>query len=189
VLSPELVEGTAQIPGMLSTIERWEPLAEKVSAVFGIPRGWVLAMIWRESGGNPRAFRREPNGWTGIGLLQPTHPAVKGGLTDAALFDPETNLLCGARQIAELRKRYGDDFPKVSAAYNFGHVEPSTANPWGMVQTAGHVSAEVAALNYYLLRDERLAADRAAALEFSSLDLLGPSFDALDPVSDPDRNA
>jgi len=182
MLAPELVEGTSRIPGMLGVIERWEPLAEKVSAVFAIPRGWILAMIWRESGGNPRAFRREPNGWTGIGLLQPTSTGVKGGLSDEALYDPETNLLCGARYIALLMRRYGHDFPKVAAAFNHGHVEASTSNPWGMVQTAGHVSSEVAALNYYLLRDERMAAERAAALQFSAIDLLGPNFDSIDPV-------
>lgn len=181
ILAPELVEGTSRIPGMLAVIERWEPLAVKVSETFGLPRGWLLAMIWRESGGNPRAFRREPNGWTGVGLLQPTSPGVKRGLSDEALYDPETNLLCGARYVVELVERYGPDFPKIAAAYNHGHVEHSERNPWGMVQTEGHVSSEVAALNYYLLRDERLAGERAAASQFTELDLLGPDFDRLEP--------
>jgi hypothetical protein len=184
LLAPELVEGTGRIAGMLSVIERWEPLATKVADTFGLPVGWILAMIWRESGGNPRAFRKEPNGWTGIGLLQLTHPGVKAGLTDAALYDPETNLLSGARHILRLVARYGWDFPMVSAAYNAGSVRASTENPWGMVQTGGHVSAEVSALNYYLLRGERLAAERAAAVQFSTAELLGEGFDR--PAMAPD---
>src|ERR1043166_5091458 len=176
-LAPELVAGTDKIPGFAGVIDRWEALCNKVELRFNLPHGWLLATVWRESGGRVRAFRVEKNGWTGIGLPQPTSPAVKRGYTDEELWDPEKNLSCGARYLAEQIKHYGRDFPKVAAAYNAGSVVPTTGNPWGMVQTDGHVSAEVAALNYYLMLDTRLAAERAAALQFSEIDLLGPDFD------------
>lgn len=177
MLAPELVAGTDKIPGFAGVISRWEPLCNKVEVRFGLPHGYLLATVWRESGGDEKAFRREPNGWTGIGLTQPTSPGVKEGYSDHDLWDPEKNLSCGARYLAKQIARYGKDAPKVFAAYNAGSVVPTEANPWGMVQTAGHVSAEVAALNYYLMLDWKIAAEQAAALQFGELDLIGDDFD------------
>lgn len=187
ILADEFVKGTPKVPGFQPVIDRWEALCRSVSFTFGIPPGWLLAMVWRESGGNPRAYRLERNKdgsprvvkgrlLTGIGLLQITHPDLKRGLTDEALYDPETNLLCGARYIVDLIARFGRDFPVIAAAFNSGGRYETDANPWGMKQTEGHVSAEVSALNYYLLRDARLEAERAAAHQFTELELLGPDF-------------
>ncbi|MES2359966.1 MAG: transglycosylase SLT domain-containing protein [Gemmatimonadota bacterium] len=135
---------------------------------YSLPEGWLAAMEWQESGFNPRAYRIErqrredgvmvpivsPDGrpLTGVGLLQITNPGLKGRLTDAALFDPATNIDVGARYVAFLRDKYGDDFPKVSAAYNAGSVRPDAGNPWNMHQYGAHVSSEVSALNYYIER-------------------------------------
>jgi len=79
-----------------------------------------------------------------------------------------------AKYMAELVKRYGADFPKISAAYNAGSVRAPLRgfeNPWGMMSTAGHVTAEVSALNYFLLRPLS-AEDRAnvLAIVFTTLD-------------------
>jgi hypothetical protein len=121
-------------------------------------------MEWRESGGNPHAFRRERHKdgspvldkhgvpLTGVGQFQITNPELKGSHTTDELFEPELNTRIAARYIKYLVAKYGVDFPKISAAYNAGSVQESGKNPWGMVQTDGHVSSEVAALNYYLLR-------------------------------------
>lgn len=166
-----------KLPVLERVVSRYEEIAERVSVKFGIPHGWILAHIERESGGNSRALRIESNGWIGVGLMQPTSPGVKVGYTNEQLYDPETNITCGARYLALLIGRYGRDFPKVSAAYNAGSVVESEHNPWGMVQTTGHVSEEVAALNSYLLMDQKRAADRALAYQFSTHDLLGEDFD------------
>lgn len=166
-----------KLPVLEKIVSRYETLANKVGDKFGIPRGWLVAMIERESGGNARAYRLEKNGWTGIGLLQITSPGVKVGLSDVSLYDPETNLTCGAHYIAGLITRYGRDFPSVAAAFNAGSVLSSQQNPWGMVQTTGHVSEEVAALNSYLLMSSKSAADQAIAYQFSTHDLLGEDFD------------
>lgn len=168
--------GPVLAPSMERVIARWEMLCNDTGDRFGVSRGWLLAMVWRESGGNPRAFN--PDG--GRGLLQITSAALKAGRTDEQLFDPGTNVGIGARYVADLMRRYGRDFPRVAAAFNAGSVRESERNPWGMVQTTGHVSAEVAALNYYLMRDEKLAAERAAAYRFSFLDLV-PNHSAIEP--------
>jgi hypothetical protein len=215
ILAKELVEGTAQVRGFGPAIQRWEKHCITIEDRFSVPRGWLLSMGWRESGWNLRAFRREPKpadevvGWTGIGTHQITHPSLKrrrktqvgtveidgvhkplwqwvGGLTDEELYEPRINAEIAARYITDLITRYGLDFPQIAAAYNAGSVRRSEKNPWCMVQTAGHVSAEVAALNYYLMREQRLAAEQAEALQFSTADLLGPDFGRV-TLPDPDE--
>lgn len=174
--------------GMDAVEARWGALCLEVAARHQLPNGWLQAMIWRESGGNPRAFRQErnpdgtpiisPNGrpLTGVGLLQITSPALKGGRTDEELFSPALNVELGARYVAELSGRpdIKGDFPRVSAAFNAGSVRASQRNPWGMVMTTGHVQAEVCAYNYWLskrMADESREAALAFAKNFGPLEL------------------
>jgi hypothetical protein len=155
--------------GMEHVEARWGELCRRIGGRHGIRDGWIQAMIWRESGGNPQARNPETkpgNEDDGVGLLQITSGGLKAGHSDAELQDPETNIEIGAAFIASLVKRYGDDFPKVSAAFNAGSVRAPLRgfeNPWGMMQTSGHVTAEVCALNYYLQRSVS-DADRASTL-------------------------
>lgn len=169
--TPDAAEHAPSLTGpqavILDQVEaKWGGMCRVYSEAYGLPDGWIQAMIYRESGGNEGAFRREPNGWTGIGLLQITYPALKGhrkvtengvsrwvgGKSDEEVFRPSTNLDIGAKYIASLMKTYGNDFPKVAAAFNAGSVRPSNENPWGMHSTGNHISAEVAALNYWIRR-------------------------------------
>lgn len=130
----------------------------------------VAAMIWRESAGNPRAFRREPNGWTGVGLLQITHPHLKGGKTDEELMVPAVNLEIGCRYIAALTRKYGD-FPRVSAAFNAGSPRGRAGDPWNLYCTGDHVDAEVRALNTIVLYDRKVQTDKAVAMQFDVQEL------------------
>jgi hypothetical protein len=181
--------------GMESVIARWSDMARVVAERWGLPVEWILSMVWRESAGNPRAFRREPNGWTGIGLLQITHPSLKGGLIDEQVFDPQTNLEIGARYIARsIVAKYGRDFPKISAAFNAGSVRHSDANEWQMVCTGNHVDAEVGALNYQILRSQQemqRATANAVAVQFDLQALVdvSPHHDAHDTEPSPPPDA
>jgi soluble lytic murein transglycosylase-like protein len=159
--APLLAPADAKV---LDAVEaRWGDICRAAAARHGLPDGWLQAHIYRESGGNDRAFRQErnPDGTaivrkgrplTGIGLLQVTDPGLKGIHTDEQLYDPQLNLEIGAAHMAYLARRYDFDFPKVAAAYNAGAVYDTAMNRWGMKQTTGHVSAEVAALNTWLSR-------------------------------------
>lgn len=145
---PVLDEAAAK---RMADIERdWGALCREKGRPLGIPDGWLQAMIYRESGGNRKAFRQEPNGWTGIGLLQITHPSLKRGKPDSEVFIPAVNIEIGAAYVASKIAAYGKDFPKVAAAFNAGSVRESQKDPWGMVQTSGHVMAEVRALNSWI---------------------------------------
>lgn len=131
----------------------------------GVRWEWLIAMAYQESAFNPRARNKEgteDTGNDGIGLFQLTYPTLKGrklvngkwegGYTDEQLFDPQLNTTIASRYILDLMKRYGNNFPKVSAAFNAGSVRPSLLNPWGMHCTGAHIAIEVAALNYVVLR-------------------------------------
>jgi hypothetical protein len=149
---------------------QWGDLCRRLGARHALPDGWLQAMIWRESGGHPKARNPESQPGTdddGVGLMQITAAALKAGHTDAELEDPYTNVEIGAAFVAALAKRYGWDFPRVSAAYNAGSVRkplPGFENPWAMHCTAGHITAEVSALNYYLLRPTLSEPEKQAVL-------------------------
>jgi hypothetical protein len=149
---------------------RWGDPCRRIGGRYGLRDGRLQAMIFRESGGNEHA--RSDDG--GVGLGQITSRQLKGGFTDEQLEDPELNLEIMAKYVAHLTKIYGDDFPLISAAYNAGSVHPpyrGFENPWGLHCTRGHITAEVSALNYFLLRPLP-AADRSEilAMVFSSND-------------------
>lgn len=199
MLSPELQGGLIKVEA------QWGDLCREIGGRHQLPDGWLQAMIWRESGGNPRAFRQEtdkegnplhdPSGRavTGVGLLQITSPALKKNRTDAELFDPGINIELGAGYVSYLAGRPDTkgpdglpDFCRIAAAFNAGSVRASTMNEWGMVMTRGHVSAEVAAYNFWLtlkMSEEQKAAALAFAKNFSVLDLI-PARGPLDTLPD-----
>lgn len=159
-----LVDGdkllTLPAPGdsALARIEaEWGDICARCAKRYVFRNGWLQAMIYRESVGKERAYRQERmqdgtaivrNGrpLTGIGLLQITDPGLKGGYTDEELYDPHLNIDIGAHYVRSLFTRYGDDFPRISAAFNAGSARKGP-EPWGLFATAGHVDAEVRALN------------------------------------------
>ena len=190
--------------GMDLVEQRWGDMCREIGSRHQLPDGWLQAMIWRESAGNPRAFRIEKDKFgtpivvngralTGVGLMQITSSALKGRRTDAELFDPGINIELGARYIAELASRPDTkgDFPRVCAAFNAGSARDSSRNRWGLVQTAGHVDAEVAAYNYWLSRqmsDVQRAAAEAMAHQFSAFDLSPTLGSVADEMADDDTD-
>lgn len=165
--------------------KQWGELCREIGQRHLLPDGWLQAMIWRESGGDPRAHSFDG----GFGLLQITSPALKGNRTAEELFDPRTNVEIGARYISWLASLPGvkGDFPKVSAAFNAGSVQPTHANRWGMVSTGNHIDSEVMALNYWTQMQaakQLMAASEAVANQFTEVELVGDDFDKPAGLSD-----
>ncbi|WP_316172263.1 lytic transglycosylase domain-containing protein [Bradyrhizobium sp. SZCCHNRI3037] len=85
---------------------------------FGIPEGWINAVIRVESGGDWRA--RSSKGAIGLMQIMPEtwrDLRARYGL-GADPFDPHDNILAGAAYLRELHDRYG--MPGFFAAYNAG---------------------------------------------------------------------
>ncbi len=131
-------------------VDRWFDLARDVAKEKNVPHMWILAMIYAESRGNPSA--EAPDG--GWGLMQITHPGLKKGYTKAQVFEPETNLRIGAGVVASYLRANPEtnSLPEAASIYNAGGTpkyrpHPSEVSPWGMRETAGHISRVVAANN------------------------------------------
>jgi hypothetical protein len=157
-----LADGTLEVNGRVPSLggasaklfdtqcARWLDVARRMGAIYRVPWYWILGMIYRESGGNPAAIA--PDG--GLGLMQITSTAAKAGHTDQEVLDPATNVQLGARLIAAQR-RAGDTIVEAASKFNAGAEgtgapHPSSVSPWGYRETAGHISAVVAAANYAL---------------------------------------
>jgi len=86
---------------------------------FGIPEGWIWAVIRVESRGNPRAM--SPAGAMGLMQLMPATWATlraRYGL-GADPFDPRDNIMAGGAYLRAMHDRYGDPTAML-AAYNAG---------------------------------------------------------------------
>lgn len=116
----------------------------------GIDWAWLVAMAYRESAFNPRAQSRDG----GSGLFQITDAGLRAGHSNEELYDPQLNTRIAAHYIASLGRRYANDFPRVSAAFNAGSARPDPKSPWNLHATGDHIDAEVKALNYALTRGE-----------------------------------
>jgi hypothetical protein len=180
---PEWTPKTEKYAAALAGVDQqWRALATPIAERRGLDVEGTLAQVMQESSGNPRAFRREPNGWTGVGLMQITHPSIKAGHTDAELFDPSLNLEIGTSYTAALARRYQTeqglpDWPCVFAAFNAGSCRPNPKSPWNLFCYGNHVDAEVAFYNTLILArlaDTNDMAQRTTELQFdlvSTLDL------------------
>ncbi|MBI2505150.1 MAG: lytic transglycosylase domain-containing protein [Candidatus Latescibacteria bacterium] len=85
----------------LSRVRRYDPLIERHSELHQLDADLVRAVIYVESGGNPRAVSRA--GAAGLMQLMPA-TASKLGVGDR--FDPEQNIASGTRYLRSLLDRF-----------------------------------------------------------------------------------
>lgn len=113
----------------------YDRIFHKAASTYGIPVGWITAVAKAESGFNKRA--RSPVGAMGVMQLMPG-TARSLGVKNA--FDPEQNIMGGARYLAQLYKKYNGDMKRATAAYNAG---PGNVDKYGGVppfkETRGYV--------------------------------------------------
>lgn len=157
-----------QAIAMHRVIQQWDALATEEAKRAGIPVSWVLATIFAESGGNPRAKSQVG----ALGLMQIYSKSIRGSLTDGQVLVPETNVRLGASTLAKFRKA-GADLPVAASMYNAGgpctrdgvvvscntkgavwglKPWPSPKSHWGYREETGYIDHIVSANNYYILR-------------------------------------
>ena len=90
---------------------------KRVSAKYDVPADLVAAVIEAESSRNPRAVSRR--GARGLMQLMPT-TAKRLGVDDP--FDPRANIEAGVKHLRAMIDIFGNDLPRVLAAYNAGEV-------------------------------------------------------------------
>lgn len=82
---------------------------------YGVPEQLIRAVIWVESGYNPRAISRK--GARGLMQLMPDTASLLG-VRDS--FNPRENIDGGVRHLRGLMERFGSDLRLALAAYNAG---------------------------------------------------------------------
>ena len=114
-----------------ANVERWRAQVANTLAAqkSPVPVGFFLAVMDKESQGNPKAYRAEPAINDGsIGLMQMLlrtakdvgYPGTKGdAATLTGLFDPPTNIHFAARHLSGLWRQLGNA-ADVASAYNGG---------------------------------------------------------------------
>ena len=85
----------------IKRVERYQPLIDRYSSEYGLDADLVKAVIYMESGGNPRVVSPK-----GAGGLMQLMPGTAGELGVKDLFDPEENIKSGTRYLGSLLKRF-----------------------------------------------------------------------------------
>ena len=106
---------TSQLNEQLKTSSSLESIFEKAAQKYGVNVELLKAMAKAESGFDPNATSK--SGAMGIMQLMPG-TAKELGVADA--YDPEQNIMGGAKYIASLLKKYDGNVSYALAAYNAG---------------------------------------------------------------------
>lgn len=96
-------------------IQRYSPMIEKASLMWGVEKALVHAVISAESGYNPHAFSRA--GAIGIMQLMPD-TAKRYGVKN--MLDPADNINGGVRYLKDLLVMFNGNIELAVAAYNAG---------------------------------------------------------------------
>ncbi len=103
------------LPNLLQEQQGFDPLVKKAAENYGVDPSLIKAVIEVESSGNPMAT--SPSGAQGLMQLMP------GTASDLGVdnpFDPNQNIMAGARYLRQLLDRYRGDTRLALAAYNWG---------------------------------------------------------------------
>ena len=101
------------------------------SKIVKVPSALLLAICMQETG-LTNAVHNHDGGSPSIGICQVKEATAKGlGYKGTAreLKDPQTNIYWAARYIKYQEGRYGDNWCRVTAAYNAGSFIESKKNP------------------------------------------------------------
>jgi hypothetical protein len=107
-----------QVPGTTDATNgevRYAPLIQKAARTYGLDESLLRAVVRVESGFNAHAV--SPAGAQGLMQLMPG-TARDLGVTDP--FDPEQNIMAGAKYLRQLLDRYRGERDLALAAYNWG---------------------------------------------------------------------
>ncbi|MFH1850295.1 MAG: lytic transglycosylase domain-containing protein [archaeon] len=138
VSMPASGTGSSEFQQISARIARYDQFILKASQMHGnVGYELIKAVIYEESGGNPRAVSRK--GARGLMQLMP-RTAAKYKVRANELFDPEKNILAGTHYLSDLMKQYGNDNALVLVAYNAGPGRLENAlragpdHSWGSIE-------------------------------------------------------
>ena len=87
------------------SVERWKGLAYKWGTIYKVPPNLILAVIHKESSGNPMSTSNK--GAIGLMQLMPDTARALGLKDIRQLYNPEINIKYGTKYLADLISKYG----------------------------------------------------------------------------------
>ncbi|MBN2038264.1 MAG: transglycosylase SLT domain-containing protein [Chitinispirillaceae bacterium] len=111
--------------GQARNVNRWQPLIERASTLFGVDKHLISAVITQESGGNPRAVSAK--GAKGLMQLMDTTAADMGV---SAPYSPWANITGGTKYLRLLLDKFDGNERLALASYNAG---PAAVERYGAV--------------------------------------------------------
>ncbi len=109
------VIGSTAYANSLAGADQYAAIIEKASATYGVPEKLIAAVIKQESNFNPSVVSHA--GAQGLMQLMP-QTAQYLGVTNA--FDPEQNIMAGAKYLRQMLDKFNNDPTLALAAYNAG---------------------------------------------------------------------
>jgi Rod binding domain-containing protein len=106
-------------------ISKYDAIIQQASDIYGVDSNLVTAVIMQESGGNPNAV--SPKGAKGLMQLMDSTARELGV---HQVFNPQQNILAGAKYLAQMLDRYSGDESLALASYNAG---PAAVDQYGGV--------------------------------------------------------
>jgi len=100
---------------LVQIYRRYRAEIDEAAAATGLPPELIVAVIYHESGGNPRAVSR-----AGARGLMQLMPRTARGLGVSDPFDPRQNIMGGARYLRGQLDRFNGNLALALAAYNAG---------------------------------------------------------------------
>ncbi len=147
--SPQPITGVAIIgpPEYVALVDKY--LAQYPT----VPRNLALALVQIESDWDPKAVSPHPRGAQGLMQLMPNtwSDCQKADATLTDIFDPEQNIRCGLKFLAEQLATFSST-ELALAAYNWGpaHIKKYPGKPWADIapdapqETQDHVRKIIA---------------------------------------------
>ncbi|MEK5429971.1 lytic transglycosylase domain-containing protein [Lysinibacillus sp. FSL R7-0073] len=109
------VIGSTAYANSLAGADQYAAIIEKASVTYGVPEKLIAAVIKQESNFNPSVVSHA--GAQGLMQLMP-QTAQYLGVTNA--FDPEQNIMAGAKYLRQMLDKFNNDPTLALAAYNAG---------------------------------------------------------------------
>jgi soluble lytic murein transglycosylase-like protein len=133
-----------------SNVDKWAPLIEEASALHGVDKNLIAAVIAAESNGNPRAV--SPKGAKGLMQLMDTTAADMGV---SAPFSPKANITGGTKYLKSLLDKFNGDEQLALASYNAG---PAAVERYGTVppyqETENYVASVMRLKNLFATEEK-----------------------------------
>lgn len=128
-------------------VKAYDPIVEKASRDYQVPKQFIYGLMYHESGGNPKAIG---DGGRSRGLMQLYDPTrIRLGLSKKDAHDPAKAIPAGARYLREQYDAFGKDPIAAVSAYNAPYLTQKMIARGGDPSSRAYVRKVKAAIELF----------------------------------------